>query len=375
MLLAMAAAWLAAVALAASRSGRALRRLVIASATLGLTWAALEVAGLLGWLSFSHRMTGPAPEQMGERAVPHLDESGETREDLALRWGIPSPTIRYRYQTDRRGFRNVPDRDSADVYCVGDSFLVAGLVPFEDILSARLEERLGRPVMNVALVGLSPQAERELFLRSRLDLVGRLVLHFVFEGNDLLDSASWRRSAAGTEPGEGWRQRTLAHRVVRRLADLSQPKATQVERRTGWIDGTPYLFHWLANSFRGHEQELEAITASLSEMRRDVEAAGGRYAVVLIPAKIRVLGPLCTFGAGSAIADWRSHCGPLPEHLRAWSERERAAFIDLTPALVESARAGAVPWFPADTHWNAIGHRVAAEVLAGSDVVRAWQSP
>ncbi len=374
LLLALAALWIASVSLAAARSDRALRRAVIVSATLAAAWAALELVGLLGLVSYSQLNRGQAQEQRGVRAVPHLDESGETREDLALKWNLPSPSIRYRYQTDRRGFRNVPDRASADVYCLGDSFLVAGLVPFEDILSAQLEHRLGRPVMNVALVGLSPQEERELFLASGLDLSGRLVLHFVFEGNDLRDSARWRRAATGQAPGESWRERTLAHQLVLRLQGLTQDKAAEVELRTGWIDGTPYRFNWLSNSFRGYEDELGPITECLGQMRRYVEAAGGRYAVVLIPAKIRVLGPLCTFGDGSAIADWRAHCGPAPEYLRAWSERERVAYVDLTPALVQSARAGAAPWFPADTHWNAVGHRVAAAAVSESEVVRSWRS-
>jgi len=373
-LVAFVALWLAAVAFAAARSDRAARRVLIVTVTLGLAWAALELVGLAGLVSYSRLSGGPETEQRGVRAVPHLDETGETREDLALRWNLPSALIPYRYRTDRRGFRNEPDRENADVYCLGDSFLVAGLVPFEDILSAQLEQLLGRPVMNVALVGLSPQEERELFDASKLDVAGRLVLHFVFEGNDLRDSARWRRGASQPAQGESWTKRTLAHQLVLRLQDLTQDKVAEVEGRTGWIDGTPYRFNWLSNSFRGYEDELAPITECLGRMRRDVEAAGGRYAVVLIPAKIRVLGPLCTFGTGSAIADWRAHCGPAPEYLRAWSEREGVAYVDLTPALVESARAAAVPWFPADTHWNAIGHRVAADALSESEAVRSWRS-
>jgi hypothetical protein len=372
--LALAALWIAAVALGAAHSDRAVQRVLIATATLVLAWGALELAGFSGLVTISSSGGGQHLEQQGVRRLPHLGESGETREDLAARWGLETPAIPYRFRTDGRGFRNEPDRESADVYCVGDSVLVAGLVPFPDILSAQLEQRLGRTVMNVALVGLSPQEERELFVASNLDLTGRLVLQFVFEGNDLLDSARWRRAAYGSAPKKSWLKRTLAHQLVLRLAEGLQDEAAEVERRTGRIGGTPYLFHWLSNSFRGHEDELEPIAESLARLRRDVEAGGGRFAVVLIPSKIRVLGAFCTFPPGSPIADWRAHCGPLPEFLRAWSERERVSYFDLTPALVESARAGAVPWFPADTHWNAVGHRVAAAALAESDVVRSWRS-
>jgi hypothetical protein len=47
-------------------------------------------------------------------------------------------------------------------------------------------------------------------------------------------------------------------------------------------------------------------------------------------------------------------------------------YIDLTEPLRASARAGAIPWFQADTHWNSIGHRVAAEALAEFEPIRTW---
>jgi len=86
----------------------------------------------------------------------------------------------------------------------------------------------------------------------------------------------------------------------------------------------------------------------------------------------RVLGPFCRFEPGSEVADWTRHLGPLPAFLAAWAEREGIDFLDLTPALVASARSGAVPWFPADTHWNATGHAVAADAIASWQVVQGW---
>lgn len=371
LLAALALLWCAAALLLGALARRALLAFLAAQAAAGLALVALELAGLAGLLSFESADAAELPEQVGRRRVPHQDLRGETREDLALMWGIASPSIPYHYRTDRRGFRNEPDRESADVYLLGDSFLVAGLVPFEQILSAQLERALARPVMNLALVGLSPQDESALLRESGLPLAGRLVLHFVFEGNDLRDSA---RSRHGPARRPSWKQRTLTNRLVLLLQAATQPRAELAALRTGWIGTQPYLFHWLSNSFRGFEGELEAIEATLGDLRRHVEEQGGRYALVLVPTKLRVLGPLARFEQGSPLADWRAHLGPLPERLAAWSAREGVPYLDLGPALAVAAAAGSVPWFPFDTHWNEHGHATAARALAEAGFVRAWMA-
>ena len=46
--------------------------------------------------------------------------------------------------------------------------------------------------------------------------------------------------------------------------------------------------------------------------------------------------------------------------------------MDLTQPLCESATNGLIPWFPGDTHWNSIGHNVAADTLIAWSPVRQW---
>ena len=38
--------------------------------------------------------------------------------------------------------------------------------------------------------------------------------------------------------------------------------------------------------------------------------------------------------------------------------------LDLTDALQRAAAAGRIPWWPGDTHWNAIGYEVVGQALA-----------
>jgi hypothetical protein len=375
-LLALALAWIAIAAAALALSPRALARWIAACASAAITFGLAEVLALAGWLPFPQRERVNAVNELGARAQPHLDVRGETGEDLALAWGLPTPKVPFHYRTDRRGFRNLADRADAALYCLGDSFLVAGLLPVEELLATRLEQRLQRPTMNLALVGLAPQDEAALLREARVPLEGRLVLHFVFEGNDLRDSARFRTSGpaqAAAAAAPSWRERSLANRFIVWLQESTQPAAQRgAARAEGTIGGQRYLFHWLANSYRGFEGELEPIAECLAGLRREVEAAGGRYAVVLIPQKIRVLGPYCSAPAGTPVARWEEQLSPLPGHLASWSARTGTPFLDLTPALRAATARGEVPWFSADTHWNAIGHAVAAEAITAWEPVVEW---
>jgi len=367
---ALALGWSALGLLCAAFGPRARRRFLVASTSFIACWLLLEVAGLIGLVSYPVLLGGGIAEQFGTHRRPGLDVRGTTHEDLAILWNLPRPPVEFRFQTDRHGFRNTPDRESADVYCLGDSFLVAGLVPQPEFLPAQLEQTLHRSVMGVALIGLSPQAERQLLLDAKLPLERRLVLHFLFEGNDLLDSAAWR--SGKSNEALPWKERTLLSQLLVHAQLITQPQPAFVERRTGYIGGEAYRFSWLRSSFEGLESELTPIADTLRTLRDEIRAAGGEYAIVLIPNKIRVLGPYCSYPADSEVADWQSHCSPLPAFASAWGAREGVAVLDLTEALRASCQRGQVPWYPADTHWNAIGHRVAAAAIARWPVVVEW---
>src|SRR5262249_34727263 len=138
----------------------------------------------------------PAPRPPGAPAAPTLDVRGTTFEDTALAWGLPAAPIAFRFQTDRRGYRNALDREGGDVYLLGDSCLVAALLPFEETLCGRLEAALARPVVHLALIGIGVYQEAALRDADDVPLEGRLVLHFVFEGNDQADSAKYRAAAS-----------------------------------------------------------------------------------------------------------------------------------------------------------------------------------
>ena len=332
------------------------------------SYGLLEAAGAAGLVSWPELLT-PRVSELGTQRVPHLDVAGTTFQDTASYWGLRSEPMAFRYRTDRHGFRNDIDRADADVYLLGDSMLVAALLPFPDTVAAQLERVIRRPVMQIALIGKSPQEEHQLFRNAGLKVRGRLVIQFITEDNDLLDSRHFREAGSGAVQAS-LKERTLANQLVLALQRLTQPVSSIAAMRSCAIGDQTYTFLWARNSFAGFEGETAVISDALLRFAAELRAAGGDFGVVFVPSKLRVLGPLCRFPAGSDLSDLASNLGPLRDHLLASSERSGIPLLDLTEPLLTAARADRIPWFWGDTHWNAEGHRVAAKALAAWNPVR-----
>jgi len=361
-LIAAALAWTAALLCAEALSRSLFLKVAGATLIAALSLGLIEAIGLLGIVNYARVFGMDSGEVLGSKPLPNADVSGVTWEDAASAWGLRAQGAEFHYKTDRRGYRNDVDRESADVYLLGDSCLVGAMLPFERTLCGRLESVTGRPTTNVALIGIGVQEERDRFLEARLPLNGKLVLQFVFEGNDQSDSANYRaRHDGGKAPGG---KSSFVSNALLRLQKWTDPVNPVARRRTGLIGDQPYLFYWTAEQFRGKEGEIPFITQALDDVRKSVESAGGRYAVVVIPDKIRVLGPIVKWPPESELSDWRAQCSPLPQAVAEWGARERVPVLDLTDALSKSAATGRIPWFKGDTHWNATGHEVAAQTVA-----------
>jgi hypothetical protein len=368
--LALIVAGIACLARASSRD--AARTVLTAAATTCIALAALEGLGRAGVIPWQ-RIFAPAFGDLGALGtapLPNQDVKGHSRKDTASVWGIPSEPIGFHYRTERRGFRNQPDRDTADVFLIGDSVLVGALVPFEQTLVSRLESMLQRPVLQVALINTAPQTMIAHFKKAGFDVRERLVLQFVFEGNDLGDSAALQperaaRIAAIVE------SKSLFDHAWRLLSTSSEPTLGVARTRSCTIGPSTYTFFWTAEHFAGLEAQGSVITGALEAFGDELKAQGARYAVVIVPTKLRVLAPSCPqWPAGSELVDWRRHLSPLRDHVLAWGRDRGVPVLDLTPSLEASARAGTIPWFDTDTHWNSHGHEVAARAIAEWDVVR-----
>lgn len=351
--------------LVALRSRPGAWSIVHAVVIAALAFGVLELAGRVGLVSWErvfNRQFGDLGS-LGVAPQPSVDLRGTSRMDTGSIWGMKTNPMPYHFKTDRRGFRNDPHRDEADVYLIGDSMLVGALVPFEKTLVARTEAVIERPVMQVALINTAPQTMQHIFLEQRLPLNGRTVVQFVFEGNDLLDTSHLQQG-----PGKGrsanWQTKSLLDLSWQVVSTLTEPTLGIARTRSCTIRDEIYTFYWTRPSFAGVEAMAPVITEHMQTFRKAVEAQGGRYMAVLIPSKLRALAPQCTWPEHSELRDVPRHLGPMRDHLVQWGRHAGVPVLDLTETLQAASREGRIPWMTLDTHWSEAGHEQAAQALA-----------
>lgn len=110
----------------------------------------------------------------------------------------------------------------------------------------------------------------------------------------------------------------------------------------------------------------EVSKALIRQLRREVEADGGRLAVVLIPDRRQV---------EAGYLDWAMRTYPAMaaytwdmEHpnrvLRTFLEAEGIPYLDLLEVFRQRTQEqGAELYYPRDGHWNVAGHRLAGEEI------------
>jgi SGNH hydrolase-like domain, acetyltransferase AlgX len=330
------------------------------------------VAGL-HWISFEGMRAVSAPRRLQPSgvdanvrwaALPNVDIEGETYPDLVALLGARSPRLPFSYQTDANGLRNSRAKPDARVHCIGDSILVAGLVPSDETVTSLLEPRLGVVVQNVSEVGYSPQEAIFRLQGLQQDLRERLVVQFFFEGNDLGDSRSWRRWRGKPRSSRN-RTRGLIKTLTRML---DGPKRAAGRRRLGSFAGSDgpvdVYFSYDATSMDADLDQFSAICSAFRDVRAGLAARRSVYAVVFVPAKLTVLHRYCKWGPESELAAPRHGRTRIRGRLRGFCAAEGIPFRDVTDPLQALAAGGELPYFAADSHLNAAGHAVMAAALA-----------
>jgi hypothetical protein len=374
-LLGVAAGWLAGVFGLWTAFGRRpgfAPRLILLHVGLGLALGMLELASIAGLVDYPVLFRLRAPSDPAAHAhglsrmgMPHAHYEGRARPDLVEILGVEAESIPYTVDTDRYGLRNRDSDEPPRVVCLGDSVLVGGLLAADELLTERLARALGVRVLSVAEVGYAPQESLRRFETTGISPQGKLFLHLVFEGNDLTDSARWRaRDEAFSRGGWPW-----TGFVKSALARLHQPRRGAALRRAGLCrtrEGEQSVYFLYDGAQLAQAlPELSRLAPELIAARDDLEARGGRYALVLVPSKLSALAPACRWPADSELAAPATRAdSELPARLAALADEHGIPFLDLTPALREAALEGALPFFAADTHPNAHGHAVMAEALA-----------
>ena len=364
--------WLG-LALVISALGRTLLfRFISVHFAIGFCWLVLEIIGITGLVSYPGLIRGENTHPLGTQPQAEIQVNGVTYPDISMKWGLPAEPVEFDYQTNALGYRNVPGRTDGEIILLGDSILVAALLPFEQTVSARLEKSLGVPVLNISLIGKSIQEEVKLLESSGLNLRGKKVIHFVFEGNDLIDSRDYRHDT-GTVREYSLLERTLVNNLVV-VAQKDTSRHPHADIRTGKLQGRPVYFRYVPSSefsLEDQREEIPHIQKSLNEARELITGQGGEYGIVFVPCKYTALAPLCEWPEKSDIQDPSRHQNLLKEVILEWTHQHNIPLLDFTPAFTQSARLGKLPFFPADTHPNGTGHEVMSEAISNWPFMRS----
>jgi hypothetical protein len=381
-------------------------RAVATTALILILVLILESAAFFGLVDFDRLFrqlagegSGPATnfiedQDLAFRRPPDSVWSGRPRSDMAELWNLPMrPRQPLTFTFDSRGFRNLTERDRADIVLIGDSYVEGHYVDDRETVAVALEELTGRTVVNLGQSGYGTLQELEILRRFGLALQPEMVAWFFFEGNDLYDDQEFENSVIylrehGTFETAGankletdengkrdWRGRWgsfrkasfsyHAFRMLRRMGHSVVPNGTP---EFGWFQEETgrhhrlYFYDYAQLRFTDYEQERFAVTQeALLSARRECEDRGVRLVVFFIPMKFRVYADHCTFPPHSPCREWTAW--DLADRFADFCEAAEIDFVDLTRPMRAAAATGRLLYAPEDSHWNAAGHRFVAEQI------------
>jgi hypothetical protein len=310
---------------------------------------------------------------------------------------------RHRVEVNADGLRDRARRrerttGTPRVLVLGDSYVEAMQVDFDDTFLARLEARLGVEMLNAGVSGYATDNELRAF--DVLAPVWRpdAVALVVFVGNDVMENGPrlYLKNPHGLPPkpwiGLPEQSAALARcyagaRAAARVADATPGFVWDASRVVRWslTAGTGSLLTRLCDDAAGPRlvpgqgelfgvygppetdawQEAWALTEEhLVELASHVKATGARFAVVLAPWQVEYdpTSPLHKLFPARAGRPWDFD---YPEaRLGAYLGTHDVAWMSLRPALAAhhaaTGRTGAYAW---DGHWDADGHAVVATAL------------
>jgi hypothetical protein len=332
--------------------------MIIGNLAVTLVLAEVSLRLLSAWFGASLLISDALD---AHRLLPGHDYGGGLRGNSL---GYPGPEFE---QARRPGIFRIA--------ALGDSFAVGPAVPFADNYLTLLEKALPRTeVYNFGVSGTGPREYRTILRRDVWTYQPNLVLVCVFVGNDITESLATprhmdpRRHALYLLLARGWR---LARECCRRaptpeaipsdrpeVARLSEASFREVEARRLEVCLNPPP--------AALERKWQRALDDLEGIINDCRARGVPVRFVLIPDEFQV--------NRKVLADATRACSVDSEALDLdWPQRRLVGFcaerdvpcLDLLPAFA------AVPntYAPQDTHWNALGNRLAATELG------AWLRP
>jgi hypothetical protein len=298
--------------------------------------------------------------------------------------------------TDANGFRNSPpEKATYDIVALGDSFTRASGVatPWPQ----KLAENTGSDVLNLGEVGFGPQDELKVLRQYGLKKQPQWVILAYFEGNDLYDVASYEQANPFilfrfgryilNRGLEAWQERRPDTASAAAISNYRYPITIKINHKDIEMVFFSSYISWLSLSREAIEasQNYHLVRETILRMRALSESAGANFLLVYVPSKSHVYLPYVNDPETTAriFTDVpvieldesgflqfrdktttpklvRQHVDDQVSLLADFAAENHIHFLNLTPIFQEEAGAGAVLYYPFDTHWNQLGHDLAA---------------
>ncbi len=280
-------------------------------------------------------------------------------------------TLRY----SQEGFRNPDSLTDWQVAVVGDSFTESGYLPEDQIFTGIAAAKLGKPVKNLGITDTGNFAHvHYLETYGAAPSCKTAVLAF-FEGNDLSDNVHEAEALdlyqrVGERPSHDIPvQPSLLRAVWNLLRDFKKLRLSERSYANAWFQaGSQEIPVTIADAPPRMTQltleERKALASALDRYLAAAQKHGMEPCLLYLPCKRRVLHGHLRQGQDYPEPNWEP--GDLPQHVAAECQRRGIRYLDATPALRQATAQGVLTFNPIyDTHFNAEGHRIVGEVLAG----------
>lgn len=270
-----------------------------------------------------------------------------------------------RFRTDKFGYRNHAEMESADLLLIGDSFVVGTGVDEREYLSAQLDE-MGISNYNLGHNGdIQEYLESQAWLKNQPNAPAtKATVLFAFEGNDFMHS-NYCVQAQGSL---GF-VRTL-HRRMKELhlsrylaaifARLTMRDGSSAESAVESLDISDNQKALFMRDYilaaNANEYDVSCLKSLLTKHKTSLSH------IYFIPTKFRTYAPLLP----QKYIDLQP-VSPFSQALAAIADELGIAFTDLTERFQDAAREnlkeGKLIFWRDDTHWNQYGIRITAEAV------------
>jgi hypothetical protein len=305
---------------------------------------------------------------------------------------------RVRMITDANGFRNTPPQKATyHIVALGDSFTRASGVASP--WSQKLAESTGLDVLNLGDVAFGPQDELKILHQYGLNKQPQWVIMAYFEGNDLYDAASYEQSNPFilfrfgryilNQSLEVWHGRESS--VAQAVVNPTYPVTITINHKELEMIFFSSYISWLSLSEEeiATSQNYRLVRETILQVKELSEAAGSQFLLVYLPSKSHVYLPYLNDPETRArvFADiarlelddtgfiqftdetttterTRQHMDDQARLLADFAAAHKIPFLNLTTTFQEKAGTGAELYYPFDTHWNQLGHDLAAEAIS-----------